>query len=45
MDVFGSVVQKAISEMANTIVTAFESQVSGLDWLDAQTKAACIAKV
>ena len=34
-----------MSEMASSIVAAFKSQVSGFDWLDAQTKAACMAKV
>ena len=37
--------REAVSEMANSIVAAFKSQVGGLDWLDAQTKAACMAKV
>ena len=46
MDVFHSVVlPEAVSEMANSIVVAFKLQVGGLDCLDAQTKAACMAKV
>ncbi|KAL5491618.1 hypothetical protein EMCRGX_G016936 [Ephydatia muelleri] len=36
--------KEVVSEMASSIVAAFKSQVSGFDWLDAQTKAACMAK-